>query len=120
MRNSLPCLLLLSAWCASAQQPTTASAVTVQEWRRVHRHPKSPDDYRVCAQWARQQAEIHHQKQTALEAELKALHARPANHEGPKYPPTEDQLRGKIEYCRGQSLHWTQLAADYERKALAR
>ena len=118
MRNGLPCLLLLFGWLAPAQPPP-ASTVTVQEWKRAHKHPKTPADFRVCARWARQQAEINHHKQAVFEAELKALHERPANHEGPKYPPTRDQLREEIEYCRAQSQHWTHLAADYDRKAAA-
>jgi len=120
MRNSLPGLLLLSVWLAPAQQPLAAPAVTAQEWKRVHKHPKTPDDFRICAQWSHRQAEINHQKEVAFEAQLKALHERPANHEGPKYPPTQDQLREEIDHYRVLTQHWTQLAAEYERKAMAR
>jgi membrane-bound lytic murein transglycosylase B len=113
--------LLLPALCTTAQQPPAAPrVVTAQEWNRVHKHPKTVEDFRLCAQWCRQEAEKNHQKEAVFEEELKALHARPANHEGPRYPPTQDELREEIAYYQGQSRHWTELAEDYEHKAAAR
>jgi hypothetical protein len=123
MRNRLlrTVSLLLSALCITAQQPPAPPrVVTAQEWKRVHKHPKTPEDFRLCAQWCRQQAESSHQKEAVFEEELKALHQRPANHEGPRYPPTQDELREEIAYYRGQSEHWKQLATEYDRKAAAR
>jgi hypothetical protein len=123
MRNPLlrSVILLLPACCVIAQQPPAPPrVVTAQDWKRVHKHPKSPEEFRLCAQWSRQQAEINHQKEAVFEEELKALHDRPASHIGPRYPPTQDELREEIEYYRGQARHWTQLAVEYERKAAAR
>lgn len=119
MRNSLASLLLFSAGFAQAQQPP-AAPVTAQEWKRVHKHPKTSEDFRVCARWARQQAEINQRKQAIFEADLEAMRERPANHEGPKYPPTQDQLSEEINYYRGRTQHWMQLAAGYEREATVR
>jgi hypothetical protein len=122
MRHRLPRLVLslLPACCVTGQQRPTPKVVTAADWKRLHKHPKTSEEFRQCAQWCRQQAELNHQKESAFEAQLKALHARPANHEGPKYPPTQDELREEIEYYRGKTLHWTQLAADYDRKAAVR
>jgi hypothetical protein len=63
---------------------------------------------------------MNHEKEAVFEEALRALHERPANHIGPRYPPTQDELREEIEHYRAQTRHWTQLAEDYERKAAAR
>jgi hypothetical protein len=102
------------------QPPALPRVVTAQDWKRLRKHPKTPDEFRLCAQWCRQQAEINRQKEAVFEEAMRDLHERPANHEGPRYPPTQDELREEIAYYRGQAQHWTKLAEEYERKAAAR
>jgi hypothetical protein len=114
-------VLLLPACCVIAQQaPAPPHWATAQDWKRLHKHPKTPEDFRLCAQWCRQQADNLRHKEAAYEAQLKALHERPANHIGPRYPPTQDELSEEIAYYRGQTRHWTQLAEEYEHKAAVR
>ncbi len=109
-------VLLAQAWPAPPQTQSAPQA-TFQDWKRLRKTAKTPEDLRTCAQWSRSQAGLYQKTLSQYEAELKAYQGRPANRQGPKYPPSVESLRSRIDYYQGQVKYWTDMAASYDTRA---
>lgn len=96
-----------------------AGQVTSKDWQRLRSTAKSPADLRTCATWCRSQGGLYQTTLGHYEAELRAYRERPANRQGPKYPPTVESLRSHIDHYQSLVKHWNDLAASYDAKAIA-
>jgi hypothetical protein len=104
--------------CAAGQQ-APLPLVTAHDWKRLHKRARTAAEFRTCAQWCRQQADGYQKQEAQYEADLVALHRRPPNHEGPRYPPTVEDLQTEISQYKGLVQHWRAKAESYDRKAAA-
>jgi hypothetical protein len=93
--------------------------VTASDWKRLRKSARTAEEFSVCEEWCRMQTESCLRQEAQYESELEELRNRPPNREGPRYPPTADQLRTEIAHYKGLARYWSSMAASYEQKAAA-
>lgn len=108
-------LLMVLVWGsadASATKPIDA-----QEWKKLSRTAKTPDEFRKLELYCLRQAEFHDNKAVEAERELERVKADPMGlGRLPKWPKREETLKDLVGVYRGQAKEWRERAAQYQQR----
>jgi len=101
----------------SAGIPPVVTPKNQKDWKRLRHHAKSPQEYRVVADWCEAQSEQYDRKVARYENELRRYRENAWTAPASKYQSKEQSLKVAIWDSQIRSTHWRDLAKLYSARA---